>query len=88
MENFLLSMRSYETDWPAQNEPQNSNPTYPTCLITAPQEAQLGLALRTLLNNNGFSSTNIIGFDHNWDGAATYAIQLVCTYLNYDITEG
>ncbi|THH30033.1 hypothetical protein EUX98_g4142 [Antrodiella citrinella] len=60
-----------------QNEPQNSNPTYPTCLITAAQEAQVGLALRTLLNNNGFSSTKIIGFDHNWDGAGTYAIQLM-----------
>ncbi|TCD70167.1 hypothetical protein EIP91_004637 [Steccherinum ochraceum] len=60
-----------------QNEPQNSNPTYPTCKISASQEAQIGLALRPLLNNNGFSSTKIIGFDHNWDGAGTYAIQLM-----------
>ncbi|KAH8104653.1 glycoside hydrolase [Cristinia sonorae] len=60
-----------------QNEPQNSNPTYPTCKISASQEAQIGLALRPLLNNNGFSSTKIIGFDHNWDGAGTYAVQLM-----------
>ncbi|KAI0081546.1 glycoside hydrolase [Panus rudis PR-1116 ss-1] len=60
-----------------QNEPQNSNPSYPTCKISASQEAQIGTALRTLLNNNGFSGTKIIGFDHNWDGAGTYAIQLM-----------
>ncbi|KAL4251807.1 glycosyl hydrolase 30 family protein [Abortiporus biennis] len=33
-----------------QNEPQNSNPTYPTCQISASQEAQIGLALRTFLS--------------------------------------
>ncbi|CAL1712943.1 unnamed protein product [Somion occarium] len=60
-----------------QNEPQNSNPSYPTAKIAVDQEAQIGLALRTLLNNNGFSSTKIIGFDHNWSGAGSYAVQLM-----------
>ncbi|KAJ3488425.1 hypothetical protein NLI96_g2859 [Meripilus lineatus] len=60
-----------------QNEPQNSNPTYPTCKISSSQEAQIATALRTLLNNNGFSSTKIFGFDHNWDGAGTFAVQLM-----------
>lgn len=45
----------------AQNEPLNTNPTYPTSKLTAAQEAQIGLKLRSLLNSNGFSSTKIIG---------------------------
>lgn len=60
-----------------QNEPQNSNPTYPTALVTVAQEAQIGNALRTLLNNNGFSGVKIIGYEHNWDDAAAYPVQLV-----------
>ncbi|KAK7681614.1 hypothetical protein QCA50_015347 [Cerrena zonata] len=60
-----------------QNEPQNSNPSYPTAKFSASQEAQVGLALRTLLNNNGFSSTKIIAYDHNWDGAGGYATQVM-----------
>ncbi|KAL6302008.1 glycoside hydrolase superfamily [Sparassis latifolia] len=60
-----------------QNEPQNSNPSYPTCLISASQEAQIGLSLRTLLNNNGFSSVILIGYEHNWNDAASYPEQLM-----------
>ncbi|KAL0952777.1 hypothetical protein HGRIS_007001 [Hohenbuehelia grisea] len=60
-----------------QNEPQNSNPTYPTCTMTPSVEAQIGKALRTLLNNNGMSSTKIIGFEHNWSTASTYPVQLL-----------
>lgn len=60
-----------------KNEPQNSNPTYPSALITASQEAQIGTALRTLLNNNGFSEVRIIGYEHNWDDASAYPVQLV-----------
>jgi hypothetical protein len=40
-------------------------------------EAQIGLALRTLLNNNGFSGVKIIGYEHNWVDAANYPVQLV-----------
>ena len=45
------------------------------------QEAQVGNALRTLLNNNGFSDVKIIGYEHNWDQAANYPVQLVSTLI-------
>ena len=60
-----------------QNEPENSNPSYPTCLTSASQEAQIGTALRSLLNNSGFSSVKIIAYDHNWNDAGGYPIQVV-----------
>jgi len=50
-----------------QNEPQNSNPTYPTTSMSASQEAAVGTALRALLNSNGFSAVKIVGYEHNWD---------------------
>ncbi|ELU37959.1 glycoside hydrolase family 30 protein [Rhizoctonia solani AG-1 IA] len=65
-----------------QNEPQNSNPTYPTTKMSASQEAAIGQALRPLLNNNGFSSVKIIGFEHNWDNAGGYPIDLLETFHN------
>jgi len=40
-------------------------------------EAQIGLSLRTLLNNGGFSDVKIIGYEHNWADAASYPVQLV-----------
>ena len=61
----------------SQNEPENSNPTYPTAIVTASQEAQIATALRTLMNNNGFSGTRIIGYDHNWNDAGGYPVQIV-----------
>lgn len=39
--------------------------------------AQIGTALRTLLDNNGLSSVRVLGYDHNWDDAAGYPVQLV-----------
>ncbi|KAF8588225.1 glycoside hydrolase family 30 protein [Ramaria rubella] len=60
-----------------QNEPQNSNPTYPSALVSASTEAQIGQQLRTLLNNNGLSSVKIIGYEHNWDDAGLYPEQLM-----------
>ncbi|PBK71630.1 glucan endo-1,6-beta-glucosidase [Armillaria solidipes] len=60
-----------------QNEPENSNPTYPTCTMPVAVEAQIGTALRTLMNNNGFSSVKLIGYEHNWGDAGTYPIQLM-----------
>ncbi|CAE6370824.1 unnamed protein product [Rhizoctonia solani] len=59
------------------NEPQNSNPTYPTTSMSASQEAAIGQALRPLLDNNGFSSVKIVGFEHNWDNAGGYPIDLM-----------
>ncbi|KDQ52426.1 glycoside hydrolase family 30 protein [Jaapia argillacea MUCL 33604] len=60
-----------------QNEPENSNPTYPTCNLTASQEAQIGLVLRPLMDDNGFSGVIIIGYDHNWNDATGYPVQLM-----------
>ncbi|KZT69689.1 glycoside hydrolase family 30 protein [Daedalea quercina L-15889] len=60
-----------------QNEPQNSNPTYPSALIGAYWEGQLGDQLRTLMNDNGFADTLIIGYEHNWDDAGAYPVQLM-----------
>jgi hypothetical protein len=56
---------------------KNNNPTYPTCAMTPSVEGQIGNALRTLLNNNGFSATKIIGYEHNWNNAGAYPVQLV-----------
>ncbi|KAI0769030.1 glycoside hydrolase [Trametes elegans] len=60
-----------------QNEPENYNPTYPTCVMTAAQEADIAKALRTLMNNNGFSGVKIIGYDHNWNDASGHPIDLM-----------
>ncbi|KAJ7065779.1 glycoside hydrolase family 30 protein [Mycena amicta] len=60
-----------------QNEPENSNPSYPTCTWTPAQEGQVGAALRTLLNNNGLSSVKLIGYEHNWNDAGGYPVTLM-----------
>ncbi|KAJ7466148.1 glycoside hydrolase family 30 protein [Mycena galericulata] len=60
-----------------QNEPENSNPTYPTCTMTPAIEGQIGAALRTLLNNNGLSSVRLVGYEHNWIDAAAYPVTLM-----------
>ena len=33
------------------------------------------------MNNNGFSDTLIIGYEHNWDDAGEYPVQLVSAWL-------
>lgn len=60
-----------------QNEPQNNNPTYPTCTMTPQIEGQIGTSLRTLLDNNGLSNVKIVGYEHNWDTAGAYPITLM-----------
>ncbi|KAJ3555934.1 hypothetical protein NM688_g2300 [Phlebia brevispora] len=60
-----------------QNEPMNSNPSYPTCKVSQQQEANVATALRSLMNSNGFSGTRIIAFDHNWSDAGDYAVDVV-----------
>ncbi|KAJ7441552.1 glycoside hydrolase superfamily [Mycena latifolia] len=60
-----------------QNEPENSNPTYPTCTMTPAIEGQIGAALRTLLNNNGLSSVKVVGYEHNWSDAGAYPVTLM-----------
>ncbi|KAJ3824321.1 glycoside hydrolase family 30 protein [Lentinula raphanica] len=60
-----------------QNEPQNSNPTYPSCALAPDVEAQIGSALRLLLNDNSLSEVKIIGYEHNWDDAGTYPVTVI-----------
>lgn len=60
-----------------QNEPQNADSTYPTMLLPVSQAASVGQTLRTLLDSNGFTDIKIIGFEHNWDNAGTYPVQLM-----------
>ncbi|KAG1740170.1 glycoside hydrolase family 30 protein [Suillus paluster] len=60
-----------------QNEPEGNDSTYPSCNMPVATEAQIGLALRTLLNDNGFSGVKIIGYEHNWADAANYPVQLM-----------
>jgi O-glycosyl hydrolase len=58
-----------------QNEPENNNPTYPTCVYSASQNAQIAGALKTLLNNNGLGSVKVLAYEHNWDHASSYPVQ-------------
>ncbi|KAI0352581.1 glycoside hydrolase [Trametes cingulata] len=60
-----------------QNEPENSDPTYPSCAMTAAQEAQVGTALRKLMDANGFAGVRVIGYEHNWVDAAGNPVQLM-----------
>ncbi|KAG8955840.1 hypothetical protein FRC04_006286 [Tulasnella sp. 424] len=53
-----------------QNEPLNSNPTYPSATLTSANAATIGQTLRGLLNSNGLSSVKLIGYEHNWDNTA------------------
>ncbi|OJT15176.1 Endo-1,6-beta-D-glucanase [Trametes pubescens] len=59
-----------------QNEPQHSDPTYPSTSMSAYQEAQIGAALRSLMDANGFASVRLIGYEHNWDDAGDYPIKI------------
>ena len=49
-----------------QNEPHNCNTSYPTMLMKPADQAHLASELRPLLDANGFGSTGILGWDHNW----------------------
>ncbi|KAI0052463.1 glycoside hydrolase family 30 protein [Auriscalpium vulgare] len=60
-----------------QNEPENSNNSYPTCSMPVSIMAQIGNALRSLMNSNGLSGVKILGYDHNWNDAGGYPVQLM-----------
>jgi len=84
MANYLLkSLQGFESKGipvyaiSIQNEPENSNPTYPTCDMPVATEAAIGQSLRSLMDSNGFSSTKIIGYEHNWNDAGGYPVQLM-----------
>ncbi|KAF7972752.1 hypothetical protein HWV62_17118 [Athelia sp. TMB] len=60
-----------------KNEPENSDPSYPSTLMPAAIEAQIGIALRSLMNANGYSSVHLFGFEHNWNDSTGYPVQLI-----------
>ncbi|EPQ55645.1 glycoside hydrolase [Gloeophyllum trabeum ATCC 11539] len=60
-----------------QNEPENSDSTYPSCYMPVAVEAQIGVALRALMDDNGFSGVRLIGYEHNWNDAGGYPVQLM-----------
>ncbi|KAI0052461.1 glycoside hydrolase family 30 protein [Auriscalpium vulgare] len=60
-----------------QNEPENTNPTYPTCKMPVNIMAQIGNSLRPMMNSNGLSGVKLLGYDHNWNDAAGYPVQLM-----------
>ncbi|KAI0314008.1 hypothetical protein OF83DRAFT_1285855 [Amylostereum chailletii] len=76
----LARLRSASSTVPyalsVQNEPENSNGNYSTCSTPATM-AQVETAARTLMNNNGYSGVKLLGYDHNWDHAAEYPVQLM-----------
>ena len=49
-----------------QNEPHNCKTGHPTMLMKPEDQAHLANELRPLLDANGFGSTGILGWDHNW----------------------
>lgn len=54
-----------------QNEPLNSNSSYPTEYLTASDEATfIGSHLGPALNAAGLSNVKILGYDHNWDNTS------------------
>jgi hypothetical protein len=74
---FSLSIGAPPYAIGVQNEPQNSNPTYPTCLFDVDDEGAVGTKLRSLLNGSGLGGTKIVGYEHNWVNASTYPVELV-----------
>lgn len=85
--NYLLkALQAYKSNGitaysiAIQNEPQNGDTTYPTCTMSPSDEGQIGQSLRTLMNNNGFSGTKLIGYEHNWNNAGSYPTSLMASY--------
>lgn len=67
---------------------ENVNPTYPTCSMPVSIHAQIGVILRTLMDINGFSGTKLIGYEHNWNDAAVYPVQLVHYFIIFSDESG
>ncbi|WP_433040337.1 ricin-type beta-trefoil lectin domain protein [Dactylosporangium sp. CS-033363] len=56
-----------------QNEPLFSPADYPGMLVSADQERQLAVALRTELSNASLGTVKIWAFDHNFSEGVSYA---------------
>ncbi|KIK60957.1 glycoside hydrolase family 30 protein [Collybiopsis luxurians FD-317 M1] len=60
-----------------QNEPENSNSNYPSCKMSASDMATIGKSLRSLLDKNDLKDIKVVGYEHNWDNAASYPVTVV-----------
>lgn len=58
------------TRWVSQNEPLNSDGTYPSSTLPSATAATIGASVRTLLNNNGLSAVKLLAYEHNWDNSS------------------
>lgn len=56
-----LGIRPYAIS--VQNEPQYSNPTYPTASFTPAVEGQVARALREAMQDNGLTDIKLIGME-------------------------
>jgi glucosylceramidase len=71
VEDFYTRFGIKATFVSLQNEPQNSNPSYPTMWMTSQQQAQLAAATIRVFDNSKIvreiTKTQILLLDHNWD---------------------
>ncbi|KAH6908492.1 glycoside hydrolase superfamily [Coprinopsis sp. MPI-PUGE-AT-0042] len=59
-----------------QNEPQHSNPTYPTCQMTPDIEAENCCSIAVPAELQWLGGVKIVGYEHNWVNAGTYPVEL------------
>ncbi|TEB33717.1 glycoside hydrolase family 30 protein [Coprinellus micaceus] len=60
-----------------QNKPMLETTTHPTARFTPQTEAQVGKALRALMNSKRWKNTKLIGFEQNWDKVGDYPVRLM-----------
>jgi glucosylceramidase len=70
-----------------QNEPQHTQISYPTCIISAAQEVQLAQAVKQEFTAGGLD-TQIWVFDHNFDIGVAYAQTIVGDAAAAAVTDG
>jgi glucosylceramidase len=70
-----------------QNEPQANNTQYPTCIVSAAQEAQLAQAVKQQFTTNNIT-TQVWVFDHNFDIGPAYATTILSNPQAAAATDG
>jgi glucosylceramidase len=70
-----------------QNEPQHSQNSYPTCIVSSAQEAQLAQAVKQEMMAGGLD-TKVWIFDHNFDIGVAYAQGVLGSAPAAAVTDG
>ena len=70
-----------------QNEPQHTQTSYPTCILSAAQEVQLAQAVKQEFTA-GALDTKIWAFDHNFDIGVAYAQTILGDAAAAAVTDG